>query len=517
MGILKSASVVSGATLLSRILGMIRDIACASLFGAGMAWDAFVIAWRVPNLFRRLLGEGALSSAFIPVFSGVREEDGRAAALDFFRSVLTLLTLVLAVITVLGVAAALLLPGSLFGSDGGATKAELTLSLLAILFPYVLVINVLALFMAVLNSENHFFAPSIAPAVLNVFWIAGTQMAPRISEDPQVRVKVVAAAILAGGVVQLFMQLPFLRVRHISVSPRFEFRGPALRRMLLLMVPMVAGLAPVQVNLLFDTLIAEAFVPGDGANSCLFYGNRLMQFPLALVGIALGVVVFPLFSRQAKAGRTADLQESFRQALGLTFFLSVPAAVGLVVLARPLITLIFEWGEFTAGAARATANVLAMYAIGVPAYCGLQILTRLYYSLEEVSTPMWTGASMVLVNLLLNLALVFSMREAGLALATSLAAILNLTFLTLIARRKLGIRGFRRVALSFGRTLLLAAVMGAAVWWLHRLLAGRYPDASLAHRLLRVFPPILLGAVVHLGGALLFRFPETKPLITRLR
>jgi len=515
MSILRSASVVSGATLLSRVLGMARDIACASLLGAGMAWDAFVIAWRVPNLFRRLLGEGALSSAFIPVFSGERERAGREAAFRFFASVLTLLSLLLAAVTAVGVLLALLLPETLFGTGAAGDKARLTMDLLAILFPYVFLINVMALFMAILNTEGHFFAPAIAPAVLNVFWITGTLVSPFVSEDPAERVKVVAAFILAGGVVQMFMQVPFLRARGIPLRPRLDLSHPALKRMLLLMFPMILGLAPVQVNLLLDTLIAEAFIPGDGANSYLFYGNRLMQFPLALVGIALGVVAFPLFSRLAKAGRRDELSGKFREALRLTFFLSLPAAAGLLALDRPLIELIYEWGKFGPGDTTATARVLFLYAVGIPAFCGLQIVTRLYYASEEVKTPVWTGAAMVFVNLGLNLLLVGPMREGGLALATSLTAVLNLLILVALVPRRLGLASLWGVVGPIALSAALAAAMGFAVYALGGFLASRFPETTLVTKLMRTLPPVVVGAVLYLGVALLLRLPETRTLRRR--
>jgi len=515
MGILRSASVVSGATFLSRILGMARDIACASLFGAGAAWDAFVIAWRVPNLFRRLLGEGALSSAFIPVFSGERETNGRAAAFQFFASVLTLLSLILAVLTAVGVVAALLLPANWFGSGGAEAKAALTLDLLAILFPYVFLINVMALFMAILNSEGHFFAPAIAPAVLNVFWIAGAVASPAVSDDPAVRVKVVAAAILAGGVVQLCLQVPFLRARGIPLRPKLDVSHPALGRMLLLMFPMILGLAPVQVNLLIDTLIAEAFIPGDGANSYLFYGNRLMQFPLAIVGIALAVVSFPLFARLAKEGKRDELSTKVREALGLTFFLALPSAFGLLALSTPLIELIYERGQFGAADTAATSRVLFMYALGIPAFCGLQIVTRLFYALEDVRTPVRIGAAMVVVNLALNLLLVGPMEEGGLTLATSLSAGLNVAILILLIPRKLSLAGLGSILPSVLKSLTLATAMGALVWFVHTRLASAYPDPTLPAKLLRTVPPVLLGAVGYLGGAFLIRLPETRRLLRR--
>jgi len=449
------------------------------------------------------------------VFSGERERSGREAAFRFFASVLTLLSLVLAALTAVGVVGALLLPSDLFGTGGAGEKARLTLDLLALLFPYVFLVNVMALFMAILNSEGHFFGPAVAPAVLNVFWIAGAGVSAAVSEDPAVRVRVVAAFILAGGAVQMFMQVPFLRARGIPLRPRLDLSHPALRRMLLLMLPMILGLAPVQVNLLLDTLIAEAFVPGDGANSYLFYGNRLMQFPLALVGIALGVVAFPLFARLAKEGRRGELGDRVREALRLTFFLALPAAAGLVALSRPLIELIYEWGRFGPEDTAATSRVLLLYSTGIPFFCALQILTRLFYSLEDVATPVKVGACMVGVNLALNLLLVGPMAEGGLALATSLSAALNFGILLALVRRRLGLEGLATVLRPAAVSALLAGAMGVAVYALHGALAGAVPEMTLPGKLLRAVPPVIGGAVLYLGLALLLRLPETRALRRR--
>ncbi|MCU0726142.1 MAG: murein biosynthesis integral membrane protein MurJ [Planctomycetes bacterium] len=492
-------------------------MAFAALLGAGAVMDAFVVAFRIPNLFREIFGEGAVSSAFVPVFAGEDRESGRKAAFHFFQSILTLLSLVLAAIKLLWVAAALLLPPEIYGSRAPREKVELMLTLAAMLFPYVLLVNVMALFMAVLNSLGSFFSPAIAPAVLNVFWIAGIAVAPALADAPEDQVKVVAGAILAGGVAQLLLQMPSLRRRGVPLAPRFRFRSPSVKRMLVLMVPMVVGLAPVQVNVFLDSIIAEACVPGDGANSWLNCANRLMQFPLALIGIALGIVVFPVFSRAAKAGDRTGLGKTLSESLGISTWLSMPAMAGLIALAAPLTALLFERGRFTAGDTAETAFVLSFYCLGLPFYCGLHILTRAFYSLEDARTPMKVGAIMVLVNLALNLTLVWPLRAAGLALATALTAGGNLLVLAIIARRRHRLRGLRGVLRGLLRSLALSAVMGAAVFLLSRFFLGAFSERSELHRLLRVFPPLLAGAGLYIGLSLLLRVPEARAVLPRLR
>ncbi len=516
--VLRSAGVVSASTLASRVLGMARDVAFAAVFGAGAVFDSFVVAFRIPNLFRHLFGEGALSNAFIPVFSGEERAGGRAAAFAFFQRVLTLLSLLLAVVTVLGTAAALLLPPEWFGAGDARAKAELTLRLTALLFPHVFLINVMALFMAVLNTLGHFFAPAIAPAVLNVFWLGGILAAPHVAATPESRMVVVCVAILAGGIVQTLMQVPYLRARGVPLAPRGGLGAPPVRRMLALLIPMVLGLAPVQVNIFLDSLIAEICVPGDGANSFLFYGNRLMQFPLALIGIALGVVVFPVFARQAKAGDRAALGKTLSDALGTTFFLATPAGAGLVALCVPATALIYEWGKFGAADTASTAFVLAMYSLGVPAFCGLQILTRLFYSLEDPMTPVRVGAFMVLLNLALNLTLVWFLGAGGLALATTLSALANLLVLATIARRRHRIRGLRGVLGGIARSFALSAAMGGAVFGLYLACRAAFPVRTLLlHKALWVLPPLVAGIALYAGLAILFRFPEARALLPRLR
>jgi putative peptidoglycan lipid II flippase len=515
--VLRSAGVVSAATFVSRILGLIRDMAFAALLGAGAVMDSFVVAFRIPNLFREIFGEGAMSSAFIPVFAGEEHEKGRQAAFRFFQSILTLLTMILAAITLLGVLAAIFIPPEVFGSRAPREKVELILTLTAMLFPYVLLVNVMALFMAVLNSLKCFFAPAIAPAVLNVFWIAGIAAAPALAATPEGQVKIVALSILAGGIAQLLLQWPSLRRRSVPLAPRLDFRSPPVKRMLVLMLPMVAGLAPVQINVFIDSIIAEACVVGDGANSWLNCANRLMQFPLALIGIALGIVVFPVFSRAAKAGDRTGLGKTLSESLGISTWLSMPAMAGLVALAMPLTALLFERGRFTSGDTAETAFVLSLYCLGLPFYCGLHILTRAFYSLEDAMTPMKVGAVMVLANLALNLTLVWPLGAAGLALATAITAGGNLLVLAVIARRRHRLRGLRPFLWGLLRSLALAAVMGGAVFGLSAVCLRAFPERTEVHKLLWVFPPLLAGAGLYLGLSFLFRVPEAREVLPRLR
>ena len=283
------------------------------------------------------------------------------------------------------------------------------------------------------------------------------------------------------------------------------------------MLPMIAGLAPVQVNVFVDSIIAEACVPGDGANSWLNGANRLMQFPLALIGIALGIVAFPVFARAVKAGDRAKLGETLSGSLGMSLWFAMPAMAGLVALAAPLTALLFERGRFVPADTAETAFVLAMYSLGLPFYCGLQILTRAFYALEDAVTPMKIAVWMVVANLALNLTLVWPLRAAGLALATAITAGGNLFLLAWFARRKHGIRGLSGVFRGILRSAAVALVMGAAVFGLGALFIGWFPARTEAHKLLWCLPPLVLGGALYIGLSWVLRFPEVRDLLPRLR
>jgi putative peptidoglycan lipid II flippase len=287
--------------------------------------------------------------------------------------------------------------------------------------------------------------------------------------------------------------------------------------MLALLLPVAIGLAPVQINIAIDRFIAEAYVPGDGANTYLFFGNRLMQLPLAMIGIAMGVAVFPGLSRLAASGGRGELARELGRAYRMTLFLALPATVGLVVLARPLIALIYEHGKFGAGATDATSDILLCYALGVFATCALQVVTRAFYALKDTRTPMLVTAGTVVLNLGLNLALVFVLGSAGLALATSITAGVNLAILTWLARRRLAVLALRPVAASAMRALAASLACGAAAWGALEGMGSLLPGDGLGARLARVLVPLAVGAAAFLGAGIGLRCPEAGELLALFR
>lgn len=523
--LLESASVVSSLTLASRVLGLVRTMIAAAVFGRGLAMDAFVVAFTIPNLFRRLFGEGALSSAFVPVYTEALEKEGRGKAQLLFNSLLSRVGAILLVLTAIGIAGCFLVEWAIGRSPalemilqmtGNLGKVTLTASLLKVLFPYLFLICVTALLSALLNSLDHFASPALAPVVLNLFWIAGlVVIAPALGGSPERMIFGVAAAVVVGGVAQIAVQVPALRARGIGFRPQLGTAPPEVSEIGRLMMPMVFGAAVVQLNVLIDKAIAMGLVPGDGAVSALYYGDRIIQFPLGLTGIAIATAAFPLLSRHVARGEMRQAGERVAEALKAIFAVTLPATVGLAVLSRPIVEIIYERGAFGGEDSARTARVLLFYALGLWAYSGQHVLIRAFYSLKDPSTPVRVATSMVVLNLTLNLSLVGPLREGGLALATAITGTTQFCILLYLLRRRLPAIGGLAIASSFLRSLSLSAIMGAGVWV---LIAHVLPPApTTTARLLRVVIPVAAGMILYVASSALFRTPEFMTVARAIR
>lgn len=498
---IRSAAVISACTLLSRVLGFARDAVASYFFGTSLVWDAFAVAFRIPNLFRRLFGEGALTSAFLPAFVE-RQDAGRP---EEAASLLRKLSTALALFLGLGIAAAIgftyLLP-RLFPGDA---KVALEAPLLRIMLPYLGFICVAAILGAALNGLRHYFAPAFAPVLVNVLWIAALFLWPG-------NVTAVAWSVVAGGLLTLLVMIPPLRARGVAVRPELDLQDPGLRSVGRSFLPILLGLAPVQINEVVGSLIAQHAIPGEGAVSSLYYGNQLTQLPLALIGTALATAVFPLFSSPKE-----DFGDVYRKSMRLMFFLAVPATAGLVVLATPIVALLFERGRFDAASTARVAGVTAWYSLGLWCYCANQIQARAFYAKKDSATPAKVGVSMVVLNLGLTIALVGRLRETGIAIANSVTGLATFVVLNVMLRRRLPDLELRPVYVALAKSALASLLMAAAAWGLWRGLTVAVEGATLGPKLVRALVPVAAGGAVYFGLARLFRMDEALRLLRRRR
>ncbi len=515
---------------MSRVLGLTRDILCASVFGTGMVWDAFAVAFRVPNLFRRLFGEGALTAAFVPVFTEYLEKRSKRESWILVSVVATALGLFLGLVVILGEVVFYILPSLTPLSE----KWQLVLELLAVMFPYMPLICLAALVSAVLNCLRHFIMPALSPVILNVCWILGLlYLSPMMGDTQEERIFGVAIAIIIAGVLQYGMQLLVLRREGDIVGPVLDPSHPGLKKITGLVGPVVFGLAVVQVNVLMDSLIAIGFssTPDgpdsftlfgeaykyplqSGAASVLYYGDRIIEFPLALVGIAMATAMFPTLSTYAVREDWDAFSTTLRKVLQIVIFIGIPASLGLMILGGPLIELFFVRHAFTEESALRTTSVVFFYATGIWAFCSLHILIRAFYSVQDTRTPAKVGASMVVLNLTLNLSLIWFLREGGLALATAVSAMAQTAILFVILKRKLNIKGLGEVLASIGKTLLISAVMALVCIIVLGLLPEHHGDLLL--KVARLFVPMSAAVVTFLCMAYMLKSEELRYLYDEL-
>ena len=482
--VVKSAGVIGVATFSSRILGFVRDMVLARLFGATPAADAFFIAFRIPSLLRELFAEGSMSSAFIPVFTEYRTTRSKQDTWELASAVFTTLLTIVTFVTIVGMVVApwlvqLLAPGFQENPD----KLALTTLLARIMFPYLLFVSLAALAMGILNSVRAFAAPAFSPLFLNIFIIVGALFVSPLLQEPIIGV---AIGVVAGGVAQFAMQLPSLKLRGLLFGFRFEPGHPGLRRIGILMVPSLLGLSVTQVNLTVSTVLGSFFTGGP---TYLFYGMRLIQFPLGIFGVALAMAILPTLSSQAARGALDELRTTLGFGLRMILFIIVPAMVGLILLRTPIVHLFFEHGTFTAEDTTATAFVVLCYAIGLWAFGGVRIIVAAFYSLQDTKTPAISAAVAVGANILLSLWLMGPFGAAGLAFATALAAMVNGGILVAVLNRRLGGVEWGTVGRSSLRVAVACIPMAMACWWAASAVVWTHPDEWIAKSV------ILFGAI----------------------
>ncbi|MCX6550911.1 MAG: murein biosynthesis integral membrane protein MurJ [Acidobacteria bacterium] len=492
----KSAGVIGAATMTSRILGLVRDQVMAFLFGAGDMMDAYNIAFRIPNMVRDLFAEGAMSAAFVPTFTRTLTNRGREDAWRLGSLVINALLVATGVIVLLGMLFASPIT-TLFASSYAAVpgKFELTVSLTRIMFPFLTLVAVAAALMGMLNSLHRFFVPAISPAMFNVGSILCTiGFVPVMPIVGLPLIMAPAIGVLVGGFGQMAIQWPALRREGYRYRAILDFSDEGLRRILVLMGPGMLGLAAVQINLVVNSILATR--EGTGAVSALGYAFRLMYMPIGLFGVSIATAVIPTLSRHAARNDMAEMRATISNGLRLMFTLNVPATVGLISLATPIVALIFEHGKFSPSATAATASALICYAPGLIGYSVVKIAVPSFYAIHDSRTPVIVSAAAVVVNVILNLTLVRVMGFQGLALGTALSAIFNAAVLLWMLRARLGGLDGHRVASSLGRIAGASIVMGAAAWSVDLAIASVWPSHAVPVLLFRVAAAIGAGLAV---------------------
>lgn len=514
-GVTKAAGVIGAATLLSRLLGAVRDIAIAYFFGAGMVSDAFIAAFRIPNLLRRMFGEGSLSIVFVPVYTEILYQKGRAEADRLAGSTARLLTLCLLTAAMAGMAAAPLLVHMLApGFAASAEKFALTVSLTRIMCPYVVFIGLVALCMGFLNVLGHFAAPALAPTCLNVAMIIAITGGSFWVPSREVLVRWLAVGVVVGGGLQLGLQIPFLIKNRLFLWRKSPWWHPAFKQIGLMMGPVLFGAAVYQINNLVITVLGSMLL--QGSVSYLYYADRLLQFPLGIFGIATATAVFPTLARQSVMKQYDAMRHTFGHAMRLVFFITIPAMVGLIVLREPIIAMLFQRGAFDQHSMRLTASALLYYGMGLWAFSAVRVVLNLFYAMKDTRTPVKIAVLTIAVNLALGILLMGPMKHNGLALAITLASILNLGLLSIALRRRLGALGGRVITASAFKSACCSTVMGISVWMAARwMLPGG--DAAGIKLLPGVAGCVATGVVVYAVLARMLRMPELHTLLNMIQ
>jgi putative peptidoglycan lipid II flippase len=506
--VVKAAGVVGAATLLSRIFGFARDVVIAYFFGAGLSSDAFFVAFRIPNLLRRLFAEGSLSIAFIPVFSEYLAKRGSKEAFKMARSAMQFLSVILVLVAMAGILLSpiiirVIAPGFIDSPE----KFSLTILLTRIMFPYIFFIGLVALAMGILNVLDHFAAPALAPVFLNFAMICSVFILSPHLENPVVGL---AIGVIAGGILQLSLQIPFLIKKKFYFWKATTLFHPELKKIGLLMLPAIFGAAVYQINILIGTLLAS-LLP-EGSVSYLYYADRLVQFPLGIFAIATATAVLPSLSRQAAANNIKDFKKTFTFAMKLVLFITIPSMIGLIVLREPIVALLFKRGAFSPEAVRLTAFALLCYSTGLWTFSTVRIVVSTFYALQDTKTPAKMAVYSIIANLVLGIILMGPLAHGGLALATALSSMLNLCLLLVILKRKLGSLGWRSISVSACKTTLSSIIMGAIVWYVSIHLISVQGSTS-TELLSGIAVSVTMGAIVFGLSAFFLKSQELSSVL----
>jgi putative peptidoglycan lipid II flippase len=531
----RSAGIVSIAVMFSRVFGLVREMIFARYFGAGFLYDAYVVAFRIPNVLRDLFAEGALSAAFVKVFTDYQINKGEKEAWRLASLVLNALAVVMSIICIVGI----LLSRQFVNlvADGfSPEKAALATTLTQIMFPFILLVALAAVAMGVLNTKGVFGIPASASTVFNIvsiifglglaYWLSGggwlnSGDKNAVPDSPsQWAIIGMAIGTLIGGAAQFLMQLPALLKVGFRFTPALSFADEGVRRVIALMTPAILGTSAVQINVLINTY----FVSGiEGAQGWLSYAFRLMQFPIGLFGVAVGTAAIPVLSRLASEGKTREFRDTISSSMNLVFLMTLPSACGLIVLGEPIVRLIYERGKFDATATSMTAIALVGYSIGLTGYAAIKILSPAFYALNDAKTPMMIALASIVVNFVGSFILRgwlshYGVTDAtpngyghvGVALATSLVALINFSALALLMRKRIKRLNGRSIFSGFIRIAAAAAIMSVVAYVWYHFLLSRYGTATFAVKLAEVLVPVAFGAAAFILAAKLLRIRELE-------
>ena len=549
----KSAGIVSVAVMFSRVLGLAREMVFSRYFGAGFLYDAYLIAFRIPNLLRDLFAEGALSAAFVKVFTDYQIKHSEQEAWRLASLVLNVLAVVLSVVTILGIIfspqiVALVTynyTGAACGVSGDYSpeKAALATLMMQIMFPFILLVALAALAMGVLNTKGRFGIPASASTAFNIvsmivgltlaFYLSGgdwekspdRNLIP--SEAAQWAIIGMAIGTLIGGAAQFLIQVPSLLKVGFRFSPLLSFTHPGVKRVALLMAPAIIGTSAVQIKVLVDTAMVSCI---DGGQSWLSYAFRLMQFPIGVFGVAIGTAAIPTLSRLASENNFDKFRSTLSDALKLVFLLTIPAACGLIVLGEPIIRLIYEGGRFDAVDTDMTAWALAAYSIGLAGYAAIKIVSPAFYALDDAKTPMYVSVASILVHVVVSYSMMKYLStvgvsperpngfgHVGVALATSAVALVNFFALTLLMRRRISGLNGREVFASFIKIVIASAAMSAVCYLSYNFLTQLLADKTLIIIIIEALAPMVFGGIAFLAMAKILRISEIDKLFNALK
>lgn len=503
--IARNAGVVSIMTLSSRVLGLIRDISFAYFFGAITSADAFFVAYRIPNLLRRLVAEGAMSSAFIPVFTMYHTRYGDKEAKKVSDITFTYLLIILLVLSILGIIFSkelvyLFAPGFELHPE----KFRLTVTLNRIMFPFILLASIVALCMGILNSLKYFFVPALSPIILNISMITFIL----IANHGKNAIHIIAIGVIVGGLIELVPQLILMHKKGYLFSLNFNYKHPALKESTLLFLPMVFGAAVYQLNVFISNVLASFLK--TGSISYLYYASRLFEFPQGIFAVSIAIAVLPALSRDTATNNIDKLKESIGFSLKLLNFVTIPATFGLILFARPIIFVLFHRGSFSLKDTIAVAYALVFYAIGLWPVAFSRVITQAFYALKDAKTPVLIAFFTVIINMLLSVWLMNTLEYRGLALATSLSAYFNMFYLIYALRKKIGIIGLRNIMISFAKAILSSVTMSIILIFGFKTIMLVHHHCSTLKLTGLLMTAIVLGIVLYLFVSYMLKTQELK-------